>query len=187
MTSTETAFGRQLRDRREAADAALAGHECEQHTCVYCGVTGLAEHFVQMNGRNYACRQATLCALRSVADSIGEGLSDASVAGLTMQLARELAQVARDDRKAAGHLPDPWGRHTAREHRALSTQDLARLHVTLTAAAGWLQDSGRANWGQELAQARADLGCRRCGQMGPTPCLTSSGQERREWHAGRRF
>lgn len=187
MTETMTDFSRALQQRREDADAVLAAHECEQHTCAYCGVTGLAEHFELFNRRNWACRQRTLCTLRQLTDGIGAGLSDASAAGLTMQLARELAQVAMDDRKAAGHLADPWGRHDARAHRMLSTAELARLHVTLTAAAGWLSDSGRADWGQQLAEARTFLGCRRCGQMGPQPCLTSGGHERREWHAGRRF
>jgi hypothetical protein len=192
MTSvqeTETAYGRALREQHEAIEAELAAHACEQHTCVMCGVTGLAEHFELFNRRNWACRQVTLCVLRRLADGIGAGLSDASAAGLVMQLTRELGQVAMADRAAAGHLRDPWGKHreAVRPHRMLSTQDLARLHVTLTAAAGWLSDSGRADWGQQLAQARADLGCRRCGQMGPQPCLTSGGNERRTWHDGRRF
>ena len=180
---TETDYGRQLRESHEAWEAELAAHTCEQHTCIYCGTPGLAEHFEQVNGRSWACRQGELCTLRQLT-------AEGDPVPLVLQLARELAQVARDDRAAAGHLADPWGRHQAatRPHRTLSTRDLARLHVVLTAAAGWLNDSGSASWGQELAQARADLGCRRCGAMGPDmPCTTAQGTERRDWHAGRRF
>jgi hypothetical protein len=184
----ETAYGRAIRARRAAWNALLETHECQLRTCVYCGVPGLAEHFESVNGRNWACKQGRLCDLRyALNGKLAQGLPDNSVVYYVQTLVRELAQVARDDRAAAGHLPDPWGRHDARQHRTLSTRDLAALHVTLTAAAGWLQDAGRADWGQALAQARALHGCKRCGAMGPQPCTTDSGAERRSWHQGRAF
>lgn len=156
--------------------------------CVYCQATGPAGHFEPIGNAagNQACKQVNLCALRAG----GHDPVD-----VVTHLARELAQVRRTDtagQYGAGN-PHPaggpaWFRHAEAYRPVLSGAQLARLNLTLGAASGWLNNSGRAEWGTQLAQARAYYGCKRCGAMGPREaCTTASGQERRRWHAGRTF
>lgn len=132
-------------------------------SCVYCQATGGLEPIGNAAG-NLACTRTTLCQLRQ------QGLDPVDVA---LQLARELAQE--------------------REH--LTSRELARLSLVFKAARGWLfgQLGCRADSAVSLEQAQADLGCKRCGAMGPDePCRTRDGQPvsgygPASYHAGRRF
>jgi hypothetical protein len=133
-------------------------------TCAYCHAAGDLE---AINATSVACRATVACQLRA------QGFDP-------VQLALDLA---RD-----------YGKLAARDPRALSTRDRARLSLVLRAASDWLVPSGRADSAVSLEQARHDLGCKRCGAMGPgVPCVTRDGHPlpwssaTRGWHAGRQF
>lgn len=166
-------------------------------TCVYCQASGPEAHFELIGPpevrQNWACRQQNLCALR-----VYDGLPLLSAGGpvaAVLQLVRELAQVHRTDiaqqtGEGNPYIPGSpaWTGHARACQPMLSDQDTARLHLVLRAASDWLSGSGHADWGQQLAQARADLGCKQCGAMGPSePCRTCKGGQLPRWHAGRKF
>ncbi len=169
-------------------------------SCVYCRVTGPAAHF-QLTGppevqQNWVCRQANLCTLRTVLP-LSPGQNTGELVHAVLTLVRELVQVARTDtaeRNSGGTLGSlAQTRHAQAYRRMLGTQDLARLHVVLDAAADWLNvhDGDSA---ERLRQARAEYGCRTCGAIGRDDCVTVTGITEvprthgtwgPRWHAGR--
>jgi hypothetical protein len=180
----ETGYGRALRARDCARRAVADAWTPEVHTCVYCHVTGLAAHFEPVNGQgNQACRQQNLCALRTTLPLSGE------LVHVVLTLARELAQVARQDTEARNAVPDSA---QGRCRPMLSPADLARLHLVLDAAAQRIQPvPGRPEYTE---QARAKYGCRTCGAIGRDDCTTVTGVTPvprthgtwgPRWHAGR--
>jgi hypothetical protein len=172
---------------REMRDQKGLTTEAERQQCVYCGATATLEAISPGNGSK-ACQNTVLCQLRA------EGVDPVDLA---LRLNRALAQQYQAENAERYSVKPPgspeWARHAQTYRGSLSGQDVARLRLVLRAASGWLSDSWRADSAVNHAQARADLGCRRCGAMGPDePCLTGDGSPvrghgRASWHTGRKF
>lgn len=187
MTDIEGSWNWVSADQAQPDDIGYQAPPEQLRTCVYCQATGAAEHFEPIGNQsgNQACRQTELCQLRR---------NGYDPVHLTLTLVRQLAQVAWQDieaRKAAGQAGSP---ESASYQPMLGTDDLARLHLVLGAAAGRISPDGSADSAAALAQARADYGCRTCGAIGRDDCTTVTGVSEvprthgtwgPRWHKGR--